>query len=98
MPAIRIEQTPVNDLYLILQLLAPTPTIVRLLQDPVSFYRAHEESVRAVWQLVQGPVDEATPDGRGGSAPGPHRERSPAAPRRPARSDRFVSKHTSLLR
>src|SRR5215212_1748572 len=88
MPVIRIEQTPANDLYLILAMLLRTPTIVHLFQDPVGFYRAHEESVRAVWRYVERADPEAMPNATAAGAQVPRR----------ARQDTFVSKHTPLLR
>jgi hypothetical protein len=60
-PRITIEQTPFNDLYLILDMLFPSARTARILRDPGGFARSQEESLRAVWQMIQHAVEAGPP-------------------------------------
>ncbi|MBI3015727.1 MAG: hypothetical protein HYY65_11880 [Candidatus Tectomicrobia bacterium] len=53
LPRIRIEETPANDLYLILRLLLPTPEVTDLLWRPGAFFQNHRAELRLATQLVE---------------------------------------------
>jgi hypothetical protein len=61
LPRITIEQTPFNDLYLILDTLFPSAQTSRILRDPRSFARSQEESLRLAWQMIQHSIETSAP-------------------------------------
>lgn len=56
-PRITIEQTPFNDLYLILDMLFPSARTAQILRDPGGFARSQEESLRVAWQMIRHSVE-----------------------------------------
>jgi hypothetical protein len=107
-PRITIEQTPFNDLYLILDMLFPSAQTVRILRDPAGFARSQEETLRAAWQMIQHSVEVGasrhTVAAAAGKPPnnarepgdGPDQSTSPAPHRRQMRHNRTSSR--TLLR
>ncbi|MFL5605067.1 MAG: hypothetical protein ACJ8AD_01350 [Gemmatimonadaceae bacterium] len=54
MPRISIRPTPANDLHLIMNLLAPSGEIARLIAHPLEFFRAHRGEWRYLEQTARG--------------------------------------------
>jgi len=93
----RIEQTPANDIYLVLDTLVPTTQIAKFLSDPRGFLRDHRAELRFVEQMARGYVS------RSFQATHANREAAPApwpipAPTEDPRVAQVARRRTSLLR
>jgi hypothetical protein len=56
LPAIRIERTPANDVYLMTHLLLPPRQLERALADPVAFVYRHLPELDMAARLVRGQI------------------------------------------
>jgi len=107
-PRITIEQTPFNDLYLMLDMLFPSARTARILCDPGGFAHSQEESLRAAWQMIRHAIEagaprhtvpaaaDEPPDGAREPRDGPDKPMNPAPHRRQINHGRASSR--TLLR